>query len=114
MVDSISTCFGASPDFLVSDISEVTKLGICEVKCPYSKRDMTIKKACQDKTFFYYQMQGCMAMLHPNWCDFVVFTHKDLYVERIKFESELWDKQMLPELNSFYFTYLSSSFSNEQ
>ena len=130
VVDSTSTWLGASPDFLVSDISEVTKLGVGEVKCPYSKRDMTIKEACQDKTFFleekngkihlkqnhnyYYQIQGCMAMLHLKWCDFVVFTNKDLYVERIKFESELCDKQILPELNSFYFTYLSSSFSNEQ
>ena len=55
-----------------------------------------------------------MATLHVNWCDFIVFTNKDLHVERIKFESELWDKQMLPELNSFYFKYLSLSFSNEQ
>ena len=63
---------------------------------------------------YYYQIQGCMATLHVNWCDFIIFTNKDLHVERIKFESELWDKQMLPELSSFYFKYLSSSFSNEQ
>ena len=94
---------GAGPDFLVSDTSEVTKLGVGEVKCPYAKRDMTIKEACQDKAFFleekdgeihlkqshnyYYQIQGCMATLHVNWCDFIVFTNIDLHVERIKFES---------------------------
>ena len=37
---------GASPNFLVSDISAMTKLGVGDVKCPYFKRDMTIKKAC--------------------------------------------------------------------
>ena len=64
---------------------------------------------------YYNQIQGCMAMLHLNWCDFVVFTNKDLYVERIRFKSTLWNRQMSPELNSFYyFKYLSSAFSNEQ
>ena len=51
VVDSTSTWLGASPDFLVSDISEVTKLGVGDVKCPYYKGDVTIKKACQFLVF---------------------------------------------------------------
>ena len=52
VVNPTSPWLGASPDFLVSDITEVNHLGIGEVKCPYAKRDMTIKEACQDNTFF--------------------------------------------------------------
>ena len=51
VVNSTSTWLGASPDFLVSDISEVNKLGGGEVKCPYSKRDMTIRKLARTENF---------------------------------------------------------------
>ena len=43
---------GASPDCLVHDPDEEMPLGLGEVKCPSSKKDMTISEACQDPSFF--------------------------------------------------------------
>ena len=104
---------GASPDFLVFDSTEPTLFGIGEVKCLFSKKNISIVDVCTDKNFFleklsgkvmlkknsnyFYQIQGCMATLHVTWCDFVVFTN----VERIYFDSDFWQK-IVPELSSFY------------
>ena len=112
---------GASPDFLVFDSTEATSLGIGEVKCPFSKKNLSIDDACNDKNFFleklngkvtlkksnnyFYQIQGCMATLDVTWCDFVVFTNIDLHVERIYFDNEFWQK-VVPELSSFYSEYM--------
>ena len=43
---------GASPDCLLHDPDEEMPLGLGEVKCPSSKKDMTISEACQDPSFF--------------------------------------------------------------
>jgi hypothetical protein len=112
---------GASPDFLVFDHTEKKPFGIGEVKCPFSKKDICIEEACKDKNFFlniangkinlkkthnyYYQIQGCMATLNVSWCYFVVFTNVDLFVERIYFDNDFWQK-IVPELSSFYSEYL--------
>ena len=126
VVDKTSPWLGASPDFLIHDSSEVgepsSALGLGEIKCPYSKRENTIDEACDDNNFFlskvdgkvllkrnhsyYYQVQGCLATLELKWSDFVVFTKKDLHIERIYFDKELWEKTMLPQLSEFYFEYL--------
>ena len=114
---------GASPDFLIHDMQEqASPLGLGEVKCPFSKKDNTIAEACEDPNFFlgilngkvslkrkhayYYQIQGSMATLHLQWADFVVYTKKDLHVERVYFDNDLWEKIMVPELTSFYFEYV--------
>ena len=117
---------GASPDFLICDVNEESLYGIGEVKCPFSKRDMFLREACEDNTKFYlhfdngkltmkqdhayyYQLQGSMATLHLKWSDFVVFTNKDLHVEGIYFDNQFWKSKMLPELNSFHFEYLTKT-----
>jgi hypothetical protein len=113
---------GASPDFLTRDLKEDCNIGLGEVKCPYSKREMTIQECCEDPHFFlsnangeiklkqkhvyFYQVQGAMATLKLQWFDFVVFTSKDLHVERIYFDKTLWENVMLPELTRFYFQYV--------
>ena len=91
---------GASPDFLIHDeYEDVSPFRLGEVKCPFSKKDQTIKESCKDPNFlladidgkiglkknhnYYYQVQGAMATLNLQWCDFVVFTNKDLHVQRI-------------------------------
>lgn len=113
---------GASPDFLVEDNSETTTIGLGEVKCPYAKRELTIQECCEDPNFFlsdasgeiklkqkhayYFQVQGTMATLKLQWCDFVVFTSKDLHVERIYYDQTLWETVMIPELINFYFQHV--------
>ena len=47
-----------------------------------------------------------MASLHLQWADFVVHTKKDLHVEQVYFDNDLWEKAMVPELTSFYFEYV--------
>ena len=125
VVNRTSPWLGASPDFLISDTQEASPLGIGEIKCPYSKRELSIKEACEDLTFYlgtangkvnlkqqhvyYYQLQGTMATLKVQWTDFIVYTSKDLHVERVYFDSDFWEKVMLPELTNFYFTYILPS-----
>lgn len=112
---------GASPDFLVFDPTEEAQIGVGEVKCPFSKRNLSLQEACKDKNFFlewnngeaklktkhnfFYQIQGCMATLHVKWCDFVVHTEVDLHVERVYFDHKFW-VSIVPELSSFYAQYM--------
>ena len=94
--------------------------GIGEIKCPYSKKDVSIDDACNDKNFFlekvngkfqlkktnyFYQIQGCMATLNFSWCDFVVLTNVDLHIESVNFDKDLWHK-VVPELSNFYCEFL--------
>ena len=104
------------------DDSEEQVYGAVEVKCPSSKADLTILEACEDKTFYlklvdnkpslkkthvyYFQCQGVMVICQLSYLDFVVFTQKDLHVERIYFDEQDWKSNMLPQLTSFYFDYL--------
>ena len=96
---------GARPDFLVVDNFKEMPFGIGEIRCPYSKKDVSIDDACNDKKFFlekvngkfqlkkkhnyFYQIQGCMATLNVSWCDFVVLTIVDVHIERINFDKDV-------------------------
>ena len=46
--------FGSSPDGMVMDSSSNTCKGLLEVKCPYTKRDMSPDEACKDPNFYCY------------------------------------------------------------
>ena len=39
----------------------------------------------------YYQVQGAMAIVVIEWCDFIVWTVNDMTVERIPFNRTFWD-----------------------
>ena len=43
-----------------------------------------------------------MAILKVPWCDFVVWTVVDIHIERIYFDHNFWEDQLLPKLDSFY------------
>jgi hypothetical protein len=128
IINTEAPWLGASPDCLLHDASETTPFGVGEVKCPFSKKEMTIEDACEDSSFFltapsndkqttgtptlkrnhqyYYQLQGLMATCKVKWGDFIVYTKQDIFSERIYFDHELWYKTMLPKLTLFYFTYI--------
>ena len=112
----------ASPDRLVYDEDE-NLLGIIEIKCPFSARNTTVSDACSQNTFFcakdnkdniclrkkhnyYYQIQGQLAILKVDWCDFIMWTLKDFNVERIYFDSEFWTTKCLPPLKPFYYNVM--------
>ena len=103
---------GASPDGLVFHGKQVC--GCVEIKCPFLMRDKSIVNACLQPQFFckknenekqshnyYYQVQGQLAILNLAWCDFVVWTNKDLHIERITANNDFWAKRCLPRLKSF-------------
>lgn len=105
---------GASPDGKVCDGGQC---GILEIKCPYASRNSTISEACDLRDFclekaqqtvqlkwshaYYTQVQGLLMVTGCDFCDFVVFTQKDLHVERICPDIAFMSS-MLPVLATFY------------
>ena len=116
---------GATPDRLVTDPNSFPPEGLLEIKCPWKFRDCTITDACRDSSFccelqsstahlktthvYYYQVQGQLAITGRSWCDFVVYTTKDIHVERIFFDSNFWSSVEV-RLTEFYLTCLLPQF----
>ena len=115
---------GASPDNRVSDPDSAMATGLAEYKNPYAAKEFTISEACEKvKSFclekcttkdkyqlkkrhdYFYQMQCQMYCEQRDWCDFIVNTERDIYVERIYFDKTWWEEQ-LPKLHEFYFKSL--------
>ena len=111
---------GASPDGIIYDTVSDSTIGIIEIKCPYSIRDITVTEASTKSSFYccidenneihlkkrhnyYFQVQGQLAILKREWCDFIVWTPKGLFVERICFDNDFWYHHCLPSLKSFYY-----------
>lgn len=114
---------GASPDAVVYDPISASPFGLAEVKCPYSFRHMTPSQACMNREFccvleatndgkehlklrhnhpYYSQVQGQMAITGRAWCDFVIYTEKGISVERISFNRDFWQTDLLPKLIDFF------------
>lgn len=113
---------GASPDGVMK-VDEIVKA--VEVKCPFTKRDMSITEACQDKNFFltivndkpklkenhiyFHQCQGVMAITETEEIDLIVYTKNDIHVETISFMKNNWEQKILPELTNFYFYFMKEN-----
>ena len=111
---------GASPDGGVYDPSNVGEpYGFVEVKCPFKHRDNTPEQACTDPNFcssltssgeislkkrhsYYCQIQGQMAIGDRPWCDFIIYTSKGITIERVRYDQEFWEKNLLPKLEEYY------------
>ena len=111
----------ASPDAFADD--PVHGKGIVEVKCPYSCRDMPLKSACEKRSFclqvddtghdlslkrqhaYFYQIQLQLYVTECTWCDLVVWTPQEVFVQRIAKE-EGFVEGHLPKLKKFYFDHL--------
>lgn len=109
---------GASPDGVIVDENDNVILsgpenGCIEIKCPENmypnlmRSDNVPVPSLQDvhaisnayEKFYshihryqYDQMQGCMAVLRKDWCDFVVFAiaTKKIYLTRVYFDPQYW------------------------
>ena len=108
---------GASPDGLV--FCECCGKGLCEIKCPYKYKDAMLVAAAADSSFclkyddngvdlcldtvhaYYYQVQCQLFVTGVEYCDFVVWTTKDLFVQRVLPDTDFWDR-MLPRAILFY------------
>jgi len=51
---------------------------------------------------YYYQIQGQLHITRRAYCDLVVFTTKDLFIQRIEYKKSFWDDIMFPKLHKFY------------
>ena len=120
IISSSHHFLGASPDGAVYDPSNKEQpFGFLEIKCPYQARDMTPSEACSMNGFcseidtltqsltlkknhhYYAQVQGQMAIGCRKWCDFVIYTRKQISVDRIPFDEHFWESKLLPKLVYF-------------
>ncbi|KAJ4938226.1 hypothetical protein JOQ06_002851 [Pogonophryne albipinna] len=107
---------GASPDGCVTCTCHGT--GICEIKCPHSKQEEANLRLCAGEQGFclvndggtvkldrrhayYHQVQAQLHVVDVDYCDFVVWTKNDLFVERIVRDVDLWDN-IIPRVESFF------------
>lgn len=94
---------GASPDSLVADFSEENSEGLIEIKqrsrfcCNKEGADLKLKRDHK----YYFQIQTQMAVTQRLWCDFVVWTPKDISVLRVQFNSEVFE-EIYRNASSFY------------
>ena len=121
--------FGASPDGFVS--CDCCGKGVLEIKCPYKFRDCTIVDVVNDRDSclvqndqnvelknshaYMYQVQTQLLLCNVDYVDFVVWTKRDMHVERIEKDEEklneikkrgklYFDSVVLPELLGHYFS----------
>lgn len=96
---------GASPDATV--MCKCCGFGCVEVKCPYLLQELTLEEFAQRKTsclvhhgakfsldrkhIYYYQIQLQMFITKAKYCDFVIWSTKDLFVERIIFDKMFFE-----------------------
>ena len=90
------TCMGASPDGIVKCDCCGNGVHVAEIKCPFSAKNKPIQA---EHTFFleqlgtvtalkkdhayYFQVQAQMKFCNVSYCDFVVWSPNDFFVERI-------------------------------
>ncbi|XP_035689579.1 uncharacterized protein LOC118424879 [Branchiostoma floridae] len=125
---------GATPDGLVE--CKCCGKGVCEMKCPFTAKDLlptdlaNTRNFCLKKTndivhldrshAYYYQVQAQMFICDVEYCDFVVWTKKGVFIERILPNAEFWDsatlkskeffdKAILPEIVGKWFSKTESS-----
>ncbi len=88
------------------------------MKRPYSCRQVTPVDACSHTNFYcvlatngelrlrkdhvyYSKVQGQMGVTNESG-DFVIYTVKGVSVERIRFDSDFWEKELVPKLTDFF------------
>ena len=122
MVSEKYPFLGASPDAIVHDPTDASPFGLAEIKFPYSYRQQSPFEAVESSEFccqlehdtesprlrlkqkhpYFCQVQGQMAITERSWCDCVIFTIKGISVERIQYDPDFWNDELLPKLTSFY------------
>ena len=56
---------------------------------------------------FYAQVQGEMDVIGVEWCDFVLFSGRQVFVERIVRDRTYWSEVLLAVLRSFYVKHIA-------
>ena len=104
VIDPSHPLRGATPDSFVE--CKCYGKGVIEVKCPYSCKQKSIEQRTEDSQFFlkqnekgdlyldpyhtyYFQVQAQLKFCSASYADFVVWTEKELFVQRIFHSSVL-------------------------
>ncbi|XP_078000273.1 uncharacterized protein LOC144452932 isoform X1 [Glandiceps talaboti] len=119
VVNTEFSFLGGTPDGKVCDHG---KCGIMECKCPYCARNLTIDQAVNEVPNFmlhrgpdgeivlkrthpyFVQVQGQLMVTGAEFCDFVVFTQIDVFIQRILPDVE-YMQEMLQKLCAFFQKY---------
>lgn len=106
---------GSSPDGKVS--CSCCGDGVLEIKCPYQYREFPLigpfkEDFCLDQTFYlkkthqyYYQVQLHMFVCNVEYCDFVVWTTKEMIINRIDKDDSLL-QQALPRAKQYFLSFI--------
>ena len=112
----------ALPDGLITDESSTPILGLIEIKCPFSKRNLHPQDMLKDKHFYvelrdgmphlkeeysngyYSQIQVVMGLSQLKFCDFIVYSFKGMIITRIPF-SEIYFIKLTEKFNHFFKSY---------
>ena len=106
VVSANNRWLGCSPD---AKLMFPNKLGIGESKCPYEQRDSDLMDVTQANNNFYlqvvgnslhlkrehpyyFQVQCQLALTRAMFNDFVVYTHKSLFIERFTLDKKILER----------------------
>lgn len=78
------------------------------VDCPYIKISEGTHTLRESHPYFW-QVQGQMLISGLDWCDFVVYTHEDLLITRIRRDKEVLQKMKEKIDYFFFYFYLPAS-----
>ena len=105
---------GASPDGIVFDPNGEPVFGLVEIKCPnvasYVDCPYIMSSGGNHKLRkthpYFWQVQGQMLISGCHWCDFVVYTQEDMFIQRITRDNETTNA-IKDRVDFFFFLCLS-------
>ena len=67
------------------------------------EKGWTPDKFCRDHLFsdHYVHMQANMRICGKLWCDYIVYVHNQIYVERVLFNESYWNDVIWPQVDNF-------------
>ncbi|XP_077102505.1 uncharacterized protein LOC143753718 [Siphateles boraxobius] len=111
LIHQDSRCMGSTPDGLVYDPEWQPVFGLLEIKCPnvtsyvdchyvmIKEGTHTLRRSHP----YYWQVQGQMLISGCDWCDFVIYTEDDMFIQRIPRDMQVI--QTIKEKVDYFFFY---------
>ncbi|XP_062585783.1 uncharacterized protein LOC134247430 [Saccostrea cucullata] len=120
VINPLFSFLAATPD---GKICLDGQTGVLEIKCPFSVRNLLISEAVQLPNFclqasgdsyqlkknhdYFFQIQGQLMVTGTSFCIFVVYTKKDLFIEKIPRDPSFM-KEMFDKLANFFLEHALS------
>uniref|UniRef100_A0A8C6KPA7 YqaJ viral recombinase domain-containing protein n=1 Tax=Nothobranchius furzeri TaxID=105023 RepID=A0A8C6KPA7_NOTFU len=111
---------GATPDGIVYDPEGQPVFGLLEIKCPNVRSYVdcpyiVIKEGTHTLRRshpYYWQIQGQMLISGCEWCDFVVYTEDDMFIQRICSDREVFQTIKVKVGHFFFYFFLNAFLAN--